>query len=414
MTQEQLFSAALMVQEPWFVSAVSFDAAKGRLDIDIDLRKGGVFRYESKDEQIAGDFKAYDVVEKTWRHLNFFQYECLLHAKVPRVDIGNGKVRLVSPPWDGKVPGFTLLMEALILELASQMPVHRVALALGVSDGRIWRLLHRYVEEAVENQKLDGLTQFGVDETAVLRGHSYISMIVDLAQRKTIHIAEGKGSNVLESFALELVRRGGAVDNIITVSQDMSPSFKLGVEKNFPKAKIVYDRFHVMKMISEALDTVRKGEVRANPVLKDSRFALLKNEVNLTVKQKAKLEEIKMKDVELKTARAWRMKVRFQELYILPTLAAFEAGLKEWLNWVRRSQIEAMKEVAKTIKRHIEGILNWMTFKVSNGILEGLNSKFQAAKAKARGYRTLRTIKTVIYLLSGKLDFRSLNKFLPT
>ena len=414
MTQEQLFSAALMVQEPWFVSAVAFDPVKGRLDIDIDFRKGGVFHYESKDEQIAGDFKAYDVVEKTWRHLNFFQYECLLHAQVPRVDIGNGKVRLVSPPWEGKVPGFTLLMEALILELAAQMPVHRVALALGISDGRIWRLLHRYVEEAVENQKLDGLTQFGVDETAVLRGHNYISMIVDLVQRKTVHIAEGKGSTVLESFAQELVRRGGTVANIVTVSQDMSPSFKLGVEKNFPKAKIVYDRFHVMKMISEALDTVRKGEVRANPVLKDSRFALLKNEAKLTVKQKAKLEEIKMKDVELKTARAWRMKVRFQELYSLPNLPAFESGLKEWLGWVRRSQIEAMKEVGKTIKRHLEGILNWMTFKVSNGILEGLNSKFQAAKAKARGYRTLKTIKTVIYLLSGKLDFRSLNRFLPT
>ena len=120
-------------------------------------------------------------------------------------------------------------------------------------------------------------------------------MIVDLVGRKTVHIAEGKGSNVLESFALELVRRGGAVANITTVSQDMSPAFKLGVEKNFPEAKIVYDRFHVMKMIGEALDTVRKGEVRANPILKDSCFALLKNEAKLTVKQKAKLEEIKMK-----------------------------------------------------------------------------------------------------------------------
>ena len=182
-------------------------------------------------------------------------------------------------------------------------------------------------------------------------------MIVDLAQRKTIYIAEGRGSNVLESFALELVRRGGEVSGITTVSQDMSPAFKSGVEKNFPKAKIVYDRFHVMKMISEALDAVRKGELKANPILKDSKFVLLKNEANLTVKQKAKLEEIKMKDVELKTARAWRMKVRFQELYTLPNRAAFEAGLKEWLGWVRRSQIEAMKEVGKTIKRHMEGIL---------------------------------------------------------
>ena len=414
MTQEQLFSAALMVQEPWFVNAVSFDPVKGRLDIDIDFRKGGVFPYESKDEQIVGSFKAYDVVEKTWRHLNFFQYECLLHAKVPRVDIGNGRVRLVSTPWEGKVPGFTLLMEALILELATQMPVHRVGLALGVSDGRIWRLLHRYVEEAVEKQKLEGLTQFGVDETAVLRGHNYVSLIVDLVQRKTVYVTEGKGANVLELFAKELVRRGGEVAKIQTVSQDMSVAFRSGVEANFPDAKIVYDKFHIMKMITEAVDTVRKSEVRANPVLKFSRFALLKNEKNLTVKQKAKLEEIKMKDVELKTARAWRMKVRFQELYALGDLKSFEEGLSEWLSWVQRSQIEAMKDVAKTIKNHIDGILNWMTFKVSNGILEGLNSKFQAAKAKARGYRTLKTIKTVIYLISGKLDFCSLNRFLPT
>jgi len=403
-----------MVQEPWFVSSVAFDSVSGRLDVYIDFRKGGVFRYESKDEQIAGDFKAYDVVEKTWRHLNFFQYQCLLHAKIPRVDIGNGKVRLVSPPWEGKVPGFTLLMEALLLELARQMPVHRVGIALNVSDGRIWRLLHRYVELAVEDQKLDGLTQFGVDETAVLRGHTYISMIVDLVQRKTVFIADGKSSTVLESFAQELVRRGGAVERITTVSQDMSPAFQSGVEKNFPGAKIVFDRFHVMKMICEALDTVRRSEVGTNPVPKLSRYALLKNEANLTVKQRSKLEEIKMKDLELKTARAWRMKLRFQELYQLPDIETFGAGLKQWLNWVRRSQIVAMIEVGKTIRRHREGILNWMTFKVSNGVLEGLNSKFQAAKAKARGYRTLRTIKTIIYLLSGKLDFNPFNRFLPT
>jgi transposase len=176
----------------------------------------------------------------------------------------------------------------------------------------------------------------------------------------------------------------------------MSPAFQAGMEKNFPDAQIVFDRFHVMTMISEALDVVRKSAV------------------NLTSKQKAKLEEIKMKDVELKTARAWRMKVRFQELYQLPDLVAFKSGLHEWLGWVRRSQIEAMKEVGKTINKHTEGILNWMIFKVSKGILEGLNSKFQAAKAKARGYRTLKTIKTIIYLLSGKLDFCSLNRFLPT
>lgn len=143
-------------------------------------------------------------------------------------------------------------------------------------------------------------------------------------------------------------------------------------------------------------------------------MALLKNEENLSEKQKEKLEEIKMKDSELKTARAWRMKNQFQQIYQSPTKKAFTEALKEWISWVMHSGIVPMKEVAKTIKQHRDGVVSLMEFKVSNGILEGMNSKFQAAKAKARGYRSMKTIKPVIYLISGKFDFRLVNSALPT
>ncbi len=414
MTQEQLFAAALMVSPPWFINEVRFDADKGRLDIYIDFERGSVFHFEDPKAKIAGDFKAYDTVLKSWRHLNFFQFECYLHAYVPRINIGSGQTRLVTTPWEGKALGFTLLMEALILQLAKFMPVHPIAGIIKVSDNRIWRLLKRYVELAREQQDLSGVTDLGVDETAVLRGHSYVSLFVDLKQRKTVFVTEGKGAETMQAFASELITKKGAPENIRVISQDMSPAFLAGAQSNFPNAKIVYDRFHLMKMVNEALDTVRRSEVMDNPLLKKSRMALLKNESNLTVKQKEKLAEIKMKDEELETARAWRMKNRFQEIYKAATKDEFEEQLKEWVKWIMHSNIVPMKYVAKTIKAHWEGIVNWITFKVSNGILEGLNSLFQAAKAKARGYRTLETIKTVIYLLTGKFDFTKLNPSLPT
>ena len=294
------------------------------------------------------------------------------------------------------------------------MPVHQVTNLIKVSDGRIWRLLKHYVALALAQQDLSELTHFGVDETAIQRGHNYVSIFVDLLERKTVFVTEGKGQETLKVFAAEVIAKKGLPDNVQVISQDMSPSFQAGARAHFPKAKIVFDRFHIMKMINEALDTVRKSETRDNPVLKKSRMSLLKNENNLSTEQKAKLEEIKMQDVELKTARAWRMKCRFQEIYKSLSSRQFEGELKQWLSWVLHSNIVPMKEVAKTIKRHWDGVVNWMTFGVSNGILEGMNSVFQAAKAKARGYGTIETIKTIIYLLTGKFDFRLVNSTLPT
>ncbi len=109
MTQEELFSQALQVQAPWFIKEMKFDLQQGHLDIHIDFERGSIFDYQDNDTGVSGKFKAYDTCEKTWCHLNFFQYKCFLHAFIPRVDIGNGKVRQVIAPWAGKSSGFTLL-----------------------------------------------------------------------------------------------------------------------------------------------------------------------------------------------------------------------------------------------------------------------------------------------------------------
>jgi len=148
---QSLFEQALHIQSPWYIKEIQFEPESKRLDIHIDFHKGSMFRYECKEENITEDFKAYDTQIKQWRHLNFFEHECYLHARVPRVKIDEKRIRLIRPPWSGLSNGFTLLFEALVLQLASHMPVNTVSKMTKESNDKIWAMLDRYVTNALAN-----------------------------------------------------------------------------------------------------------------------------------------------------------------------------------------------------------------------------------------------------------------------
>ena len=409
LTQKDLFAKALLVEKPWFVHDINFDQNAGKLEIWIDFERGSSFYYEDKELGIEGHFKAYDTTEKTWRHLNFFQYQCYLHAWIPRVDLGNGKIRQVQAPWEGHAPGFTLLFEALILELVKVMPVHNVCQVLDVYDNKLWKMIKAYTNKARAEEDYSEVTVVGIDETSVRKNHVYVSLFVDIEEKRTIFVTEGRDHTVIQAFVSDLVAHGGQPDNIEQVSCDMSPAFIKGVEANLPNASVVFDRFHVSKVINEAVDKVRKGEVEKNPILKGSKYIFLKNRENLTAYQKQRLEGIRLSGLNLKTMKALNIREAFQQIYQAPTAEMFDKLLRKWYFWATHSRIEPIKEAAYTIQRHWDGIVNWFDYKISNGILEGFNSIFQAAKAKARGYRRYDTIKAIIYLLTGKLDFSKIN-----
>ena len=413
-TQKDLFSKALMVEKPWFIKEINFDFEGGKLDIWIDFERGAVFYYEDKELGIKGHFKGYDTVDKTWRHLNFFQYECYLHAWIPRVDLGNGKVRQVQATWEGHANGFTMLFEALILELVKVMPIHQVSQLLGVYDNKLWNMVRTYTEVARSTEDFSKVEVVGMDETSARKGHDYVSLFVDLQEKRTIYVTEGKGKEVVVDFVKDLNAHNGKTEQIKQISCDMSPSFISGVREYLPKASIVFDRFHVTKIINEAVDTVRRAEVANNPILKNSRYIFLKNRVNLTLWQIQKLDDIRLSGLNLKTMKALNIREAFQQIYNAPTPKDFECLLRKWYFWATHCRIKPIVEAAYTIKRHWHGVVNWIFYKISNGILEGFNSIFQAAKAKARGYKRSDTIKAIIYLLTGKLDFGKINPFYAT
>jgi transposase len=404
-----IFEQALNIQEPWFIKSVDFDSSINRLNIFIDFKRGSTFKFinNNGEEEFA---KAYDTKVKAWRHLNFFEHECYLSARVPRIKKGDKQIELIKVPWEGKMRGFTLLFEALVLQLCTSMPVLTVSQLVGVSDDKIWDMLGRYVDEALGNMTLDELKILGLDETSRKKNHNYITLFVDLVKKKIVHIAEGKDNTTVVDFVGILKERGGNTDNITDVSSDMSPAFIKGITENLPNAEITFDKFHILKIINEGVDEVRRQEAVYQYDLKGSRYIFLKNNNNLTKKQRAKLEELEISKINLKSIRALHIRENFQEIYNSFSLQDFEIKLKKWYYWATHSKLAPMIKVAKTIKKHWNGVLRWWSSKINNGILEGLNSIIQAAKAKARGYKLVENFKIIAYLLAGDIDLSLVNE----
>jgi len=402
------------ISSPWFIKSVDFDVEKKQLDIHVDFKRGSTFSDPDEEGEAAKKYKAYDSVQKTWRHLNFFEHECHLHARVPRIKKDDGKVRLIPTPWAGKISGLTLLFEALLIQLCKAMPVHNVCQLTGVSDHKIWAVLDAYVDLAKKEEDFSDMSAIGMDETSIAKGHDYITLFVDLKEKRTVHISEGKDHKTVVKFVEMLESKQGDRKAIKQVSCDMSPAFIKGVKENLPEAQITFDKFHIIKLINEAVDQVRREECKYTPLLKGSRYVFLKNEANLTAKQKETKEELSLAKLNLKSVRAMQIRESFQKIYAAESLAQFETLLNTWYYWATHSQLAPIVKVAKTIKNHWEGIISWKESQINNGILEGLNSVLQAAKRKARGYK-VEHFKTIAYLLTGKLDFSAVNKnCLPT
>ena len=401
MKDTELFQMAIGLTPPWIVVSYEFDASEDRLDIEIDFPPGSTFHCP---ECNAEGCKAHDTERKSWRHLNFFQYKAYLHARVPRVHCGSCGVKRAKVPWARPGSGFTLLFEAMVLVLARQMPVRAMSRIVKEHDTRLWRVLDHYVQEIRKEADFSSVTEVGVDETSSKRGHNYVTLFVDLEGPKAIFATEGKDASTLERFKEDLESHKGNANSIEEICCDMAPAFITGTEKNFPHAQITFDKFHVLKILNEAVDEVRRQEQRLVPELKKTRYIWLKNPRNLKPYQSTILEELNVKKLNLKTVRAYHIRLNFQELWNQTSLDA-EPFLKKWYFWATHSRLEPIKEAAYTIKRHWDGVLRWFKSKINNGILEGINSLVQAAKAKARGYRTTKNLITMIYLIAGKLNF---------
>jgi len=405
MATERLFETALGVQTPWFVRSVDFDAKEKVLTITVDFKVGSRFAFPGTE----GEHPVHDTSSKRYRHLNFFQHECFLEVRVPRVRLPNGSVRLIEPPWSGKLNGFTLLFEALVLAMCQQMPFAAVARLVGESWHRVAAICERYVTLALEEADFSQVTALAIDETSRAKGHNYVTIGADAKARKVIFVGEEREAESVAALADDLREHGGNPESVRSVSIDMSPAYIKGVTEYLPNAQITFDKFHVIAHASTALDETRRKEQKRDPALKGMRWVLLKSRERLNTEQRSDLDELVAHITTTRTARAWAYREQLREILVRKQINVVRSLLLQWCTNVMRSKVEAMKAVARMIRSHIEGIVAWARSRQTNGFLEAINGLFQAAKRKARGYTRFKTIRTVIFLIAGKLDFSDFN-----
>lgn len=407
MTPNELFQAALQLQGTgWRVSATEFQGEPPQLELHLEHSSEGRVLCPECGERCA----TYDTVEKRWRHLNFFQYRCELVARVPRANCPAHGVKLTGVPWASPGSGFTLLFEAMAMLLAGQMPVAEVARITGEEDTRLWRLIQRLVEAAHARKDWSQVRAIAIDETSTRRGRCYATVILDLDSRAVLFMAEGRNSQAVAQFAEALRAHGGDPARIEWVSMDMLHCYTKGVRENFPRAQVVFDRYHLMVMAGEAVELVRRRLQHEGADLKGSLWALRGNEWNLKPEQQEVRRSLCQRYKSL--GRALALRDALQDVYEAPR----EAGpglLREWCAWAGRSQLEPFRKLVRTIRQYWEGIVSYFNERITQGAIEAINGIIQLAKRRARGFRNFLYLRTIAYWNTGKLNI-DLTAILPT
>jgi transposase len=406
MQPEALFGMALGIVPPWEVTEINFSKESNRLDITIDFQRGANFACPVCGAPVP----VHDTTEKTWRHLNFFQYEAYLHARVPRVNCPNQGcgVKQIQVPWARAGSGFTLLFEALVMTMARDMPVNVMARLFSVTDTRLWRVINAYVEMARANEDFSSVKRIGIDETSVKKGNDYVTFFFDLDNRKLLFGTEGKDNETVREFVADLKKHGGDPELVTDAAIDMSKAFIKGINEQLPSAVTTFDKFHLTALMNDAMGKVRAEEAKQFPeFLKKSRYLFLKNPENLTPEQLERLDAMVANQCH-KSVEAYTHKLNLQNVYFAESRQEAEALLKQWHKKAANSTISHIQKMAKTVKDHWDGILSYFDSELTTGFLEGINSLIQAAKARARGYRNPRNMITMAYLIAGKLKFNRL------
>lgn len=398
---EEMFAQSIGLKEPWYIQKAEFDEAKREVHIYVGARKTA--KYECP--KCGKLCKRYDdeETERVWRHGDVVFFPCYVHCRRPRVKCEKDGYSVVTAPWARPGSRYTLLFESYAMLLMKSMPVENARKLLRVSHTSMRRILKYWVNRAVESDDLSEVNSICVDETSFKRGQKYVTVITDPIARRVIDVEAGRDSQALEKFAAKLEAKGGKSEKINTFSSDMSAAYIAGKTDWFPNARLVIDKFHVKKLMLDAMDEVRKEEQKKlrNDKRTVGRRLLMIPESKQSAQQKEAVATLSKRYP--KTGRAYRMVQSLDEMYVCQDPKEADTVFKKLIGWMRRSRLEPMKKVANTLKKYRTSILAYIYRRVTNAIAEGINSMIQSAKRRARGFRTLESYMAMIYLVAGKL-----------
>jgi transposase len=346
---------------------------------------------------------------RTWRHLGLFGLVVMLRCQVYRVVCDRCGVRTISVPWSRKGSIFTRQFEDETAWFLQHTDQTATATYMGISWLTAGNIARRVVDEKLDGSLLSDLRFIGVDELCYGRPKKFLTVVVDHERGRVVWAAEGKSSETLGRFFEKL---GPAKSRIEVVTMDMSAAYVKSVEECVPHAEIVFDRFHVVRLLLDAVDEVRRAEMRAiadaedRKVIKSSRFPLLKNPWNLTRKENQKLSDIQRNNHRL--YRAYLLKESFQEIYNSATVEEADRLFADWYRWARRSKLAPFVTLAQTMKEHWSGIRRFIELRITNGAVEGYNSKIRMTSHRAFGFHSAEALIAMIMLLCSGITLSPL------
>lgn len=414
MIPEKVFQQILALGDAWRVNRVDYVEKESKVLIHVE-ETAALWNSESCLHCNGKSVRGYDhAPERRWRHLNVCQLQSEIVCALPRGECKEcRKVYTVRAPWEGRAKGLTQEFEGFALTLMREMPVKRAGEILGETDQRLWRALFAHVDAAWTDLSWEDVVWVGADEMNRKKGHNYLTVFVDLVAKRVLLAVEGKDASTWERFAEQLGRHNGHPKSITQVAIDMSPAYRKGVKENFGNATIVFDKFHVVSQVSQAVEEVRRQEARQDAVarehLEKSCWLWRKNPENWTEREEQRWEQLK--DKPLVTGLAYAMRLELQKAYASLSERVARSRFVKWCQWVRTEAeasasdlLEPMRKAAEMVERHLEGILGHWKEGLTTAFLEGLNSLFSATKRKARGYRSTEYQIAMLYFVAGKLD----------
>lgn len=404
MKDTELYRHLLGLTAPWTVSRVELGVEGQRVDVWVEHAAGERWRCPSCTRELG----TYDhTAERVWRHLDSCQFATFLHARPPRVKCPEHGVHQVRLPWAEERARFTLMFERFAIDVLHATDVTGAMRILRISWDEAWHIMQRAVERGRRAKRCEPPTLLGVDETAVARGHRYITVVCDLERKTVEHISEHRRAESLSAYYRTLSddERNG----IRAIAMDMHEPYMKATREHIPDwhRKIVFDRFHIMQVLTKAVDQVRRDENRelvaaGDRSLVGSKYSWLYSKENLPTEYVDRFDQLRTSN--LRTARAWAIKESLRELWRYTKLGWAKKLWDRWHSWATRCQLTPIVRAAQTIARHIGGVFAFFENRITNATTEGINGKIQNIKRSARGYRNLDHFMTAIYFHCGGLD----------
>lgn len=413
MRDTELYQHLLGLVAPWTVSRVELSVADGRVDVWAEHPKRTRFACPECERELA----VYDhSEERAWRHLDSCAFLTYLHACPPRVSCPEHGVRQIRLAWAEPHSRFTVLFERLAIDVLRECDVLGASRLLRLSWDETWHLMDRAVARGLAAKSARVPAHVGVDEKSAGRGQDYITVVSDLGRGTVEYLADERRQASLDSYFERFTAEQR--EGIEAVAMDMWDPYINSVRAYLerPDEKIVFDRYHVMRYLTTAVDTVRKAENRALNAIGDKRLAgskylWLYSAENLPERHQDRFALLRGAD--LKTGRAWAIKESLRHLWSYRRRSWAAKHFKRWYFWATHSRLPAVIEAARTLKRHQSGLLSYFAHRITNAGAEGLNSRIQAIRVSARGYRNREHFKTAIYFHCGGLQLYPQTHRLP-